>query len=390
MAGVNLLLVALAAFGHAAFWVGVVNRWHATGVRRWIIKSVSLFFYAALAAPAVWLAWQVFRDRWPVLDPPSAWRLNPTTAYIGLCAAYGTMRLVKWIGWRWQSLGRPAAVDSHDHQVVDLADRLGSPPALGPRTRLLGLVPGNQLWRLHVVESSLVLPRLPDRLQGLSIVHWSDLHLSGRIDRGYYREVVRLTSQWPVDLIALTGDVCDSACHIDWIVELFADVRARLGKYVVLGNHDLRTRDVRRLRAALVEAGFIDLGGRSVVLDEHELVLAGDERPWFSGEPDLPPESAVPPEALRILLAHTPDQLPWARKRQFDLMLAGHTHGGQIRFPLIGPVICPSWHGTKYSCGFFDEPPTLLHVSRGTASYFPLRWRCPPEITRLVLHAPDA
>ena len=68
-------------------------------------------------------------------------------------------------------------------------------------------------------------------------------------------------------------------------------------------------------------------------------------------------------------------------------MLAGHTHGGQIRFPLIGPVVCPSWHGTRYSSGFFDERPTLLHTSRGTGSLMPLRWNCPPEITKLVLRS---
>src|SRR5262249_5702051 len=90
---------------------------------------------------------------------------------------------------------------------------------------------------------------------------------------------------------------------------------------------------------------------------------------------------------LKILLAHTPDQITWARRLGFDLMLAGHTHGGQIRFPLIGPVVCPSWHGTRYSAGFYDEPPTLLHTSRGTASLMPLRWNCRPEITKLTLRS---
>lgn len=385
MVGVTLGLVALAALGHAAFWVGVVNRWHATGLPRPVVKSVTLLFYAALLAPAPWFAWQVARVGWPLLADPPDWRLTPTTAYLAFCAAYGAVHLVKWIRWRWRSLRHPDAVESHRHHVVNMAQRLGSPPAVGPRTRLFCLVPGNQLWQLHVVESSIVIPELPPRLEGLSVGHWSDLHLSGRIDRGYFREVARLTNQWPLDLLALTGDVCDAACCIDWIPELFADVESRLGKYFILGNHDLRTRDVRRLRAALREAGFTDLGGRAVTLDEHGIVIAGDERPWFSAEPELPPDTTTPKQTLRILLAHTPDRLRWARRRQFHLMLAGHTHGGQIRFPLIGPVICPSWHGTKYAGGFYHEPPTLLHVSRGTASLFPLRIGCPPEITRLVL-----
>jgi len=243
---------------------------------------------------------------------------------------------------------------------------------------------------LHVSEVSVDLPRLPRRLDGLSICHWSDLHFSGRIDRSYFEEVVRLTNALDVDLIALTGDVCDVAHTIDWIPATLGPARSRLGKFFIMGNHDLRTRDVERLRGAMREAGFTDLGGLSQTIEDGAILLAGNERPWFKALPDLSAEPGMSRgDVLRILLAHTPDQLPWAREHGFDLMLAGHTHGGQIRFPLIGPVICPSWHGTKYSGGFFHQPPTLMHVSRGTASLFPLRLNCPPEITKLVLRAPS-
>jgi predicted MPP superfamily phosphohydrolase len=88
---------------------------------------------------------------------------------------------------------------------------------------------------------------------------------------------------------------------------------------------------------------------------------------------------------LRILLSHSPDQLEWARRHDFDLVLAGHTHGGQIRFPLIGPIIAPSRFGGRYACGVFCEPPTLMHVSRGVSSMFPVRLRCPPELAKLTL-----
>ncbi len=246
-------------------------------------------------------------------------------------------------------------------------------------------MPGNQVCQLQVSEATIELPSLPDELAGLSIVHWSDLHLSGRFDHGYYREIVRTTNQWPVDILALTGDVCDKAACIDAIPELFGPVQARLGKFFILGNHDLRTGDVPRLRAALRQAGFTDLGGRAMIVEGVPLLLAGDERPWFPGEALLPAAPRDGRAPVRILLAHTPDRFAWARSRQFDLMLAGHTHGGQIRFPLIGPVVCPSWHGTKYAAGFFYQAPTLMHVSRGTASLFPLRIGCPPEMTRLVL-----
>jgi hypothetical protein len=104
--------------------------------------------------------------------------------------------------------------------------------------------------------------------------------------------------------------------------------------------------------------------------------------------------SAVPPalaggRPFRIAVAHSPDQFGWARYYDFDLMLAGHTHGGQIRFPLIGPVFSPSHHGVRYAAGTFYQPPTLMHVSRGLSGTRPLRFNCPPELARLNLR-PDA
>ncbi|MBC7856123.1 MAG: hypothetical protein IAF94_22055 [Pirellulaceae bacterium] len=86
-----------------------------------------------------------------------------------------------------------------------------------------------------------------------------------------------------------------------------------------------------------------------------------------------------------MLLSHSPDQLPWARANNFDLMLAGHTHGGQIRLPLIGALISPSKFGFRYAGGLYFEEPTLLHVSRGLCGDHPIRLNCPPELPLLKL-----
>jgi predicted MPP superfamily phosphohydrolase len=93
---------------------------------------------------------------------------------------------------------------------------------------------------------------------------------------------------------------------------------------------------------------------------------------------------------FRILLSHSPDQFGWAQRWDFDLMLAGHTHGGQFRLPWIGPFLTPCWHGVKYSCGTFVEGPTVMHVSRGISSELPFRLNCPPEINKIVLRAAGA
>jgi predicted MPP superfamily phosphohydrolase len=88
-------------------------------------------------------------------------------------------------------------------------------------------------------------------------------------------------------------------------------------------------------------------------------------------------------------LSHTPDNFAWACRHNVDLMLSGHNHGGQIKLPLFGPVYSPSRFGCRYADGVFWKSPTLMHVSRGLAGKHPLRWRCRPEVTRIVLRAPD-
>jgi predicted MPP superfamily phosphohydrolase len=380
----TLAFIALALVGHAAIWVGLVNRWHSTGFRRAVVKTVTLAFYAGLLAIPLAVAFQWTRDSSGSLLQ-AIWQPNWATAYAVAAAAYGLVHLPRWAGERMGSRRLAPQVSLLSNEMIDLARKLGRSPGRGARTALLSRVPGNQLWHMHVSRFAIHVPDLPPTLEGLSVCHWSDLHLSGRIEREYFEQVVRLTNETRPDVIALTGDVCDKASLIDWIPELFGPAEARIGKYFILGNHDLRTRDLERLRGALGEAGFVYVGAARLRVDS-DLEIAGDERPWIrETPPERDDENKAGGKPLRLLLAHTPDRIGWARSQGFDLMLAGHTHGGQIRFPLVGPVICPSWHGTKYAAGFFYSDPTLMHVSRGTASLFPLRLNCPPEITTLVL-----
>ena len=92
-------------------------------------------------------------------------------------------------------------------------------------------------------------------------------------------------------------------------------------------------------------------------------------------------------QAFRLLVSHSPDNLRRARGAAIDLMLSGHTHGGQVQLPGIGPVFAPSRFGVQYASGTFWEPPTLLHVSRGLGGRHPLRIRCRPEVTCITLRA---
>jgi len=389
----TLAVAALALVGHGALWVGLGNRLHSTGLPRPLVKGLTLLVDLVLMGLPILALLLMLRIGRPN-DPTGQRSLAPLeTAMLGyslLCAVVGAYQIVRWGLLRSQAARLPAGVKLAHNSVLDIARLVGKPPAGDLRTRLMARLPGNQLWQLHVNAYDLHLPRLPRVLDGLSIFHWSDLHFCGRIDRTYFEEMVRRTNQDEVDLIVLSGDICDREDCIGW-VETLAPARARLGKYYVLGNHDLRTGAVGRLRDAMRAAGFVDLGNRSHLVAEQPLAMTGNEIPWIrpaGGEIEMPPASAR--AFFKILVSHSPDQYPWARRQEFDLVLAGHTHGGQIRFPVIGPVVCPSWYGTRYAAGFFQHDPTLMYVSRGSASLLPLRWNCPPEITRLVLRCASA
>jgi predicted MPP superfamily phosphohydrolase len=199
---------------------------------------------------------------------------------------------------------------------------------------------------------------------------------------------VRLANEWSPDLVALTGDLVDDTRYIEWIPDTLGQLRGKHGCYFVLGNHDKRVDEVK-LRETLVTSGLVDLGSRTrrIAVGGRQMLLAGNERPWFGTAPTLSPcpEIERTERPLRIALAHSPDQFAWARKNDVDLLLAGHTHGGQIQVPGVGPLWAPSHRGVKYASGTFHKNPTTMHVSRGLSGLTPLRINCPPELTLLVL-----
>ncbi|HTN74835.1 MAG TPA: metallophosphoesterase, partial [Pirellulaceae bacterium] len=230
---------------------------------------------------------------------------------------------------------------------------------------------------------------LPSGLNGLAIVQLSDLHYTGQLTRDYYNYVIDRANELEGDLIVITGDIVDKVPCIDWISDTLGRLQAPHGVYFILGNHDKRVPDVELLRRTLMQAGLKDVGGRAMTLEINgvEVHLAGNELPWLPlrAAPEVFQPHDRDHEVFRLLLSHTPDQYAWARERGYDLMLAGHCHGGQVRIPGIGPIVSPSRFGIRYASGLFYEAPTLLHVSRGISGTHPLRLWCQPELVKLVL-----
>jgi len=381
-------ILVIALLGHGAVWVGLINRLHALLLPRRLLKSSDVPNLILLVGIPLWITW------FCVLDPLTPLRLGRVArtnwwlaAYLVLCLLAAVVVLVSWL--QRQIRTHSGTLLSNHSTLVDTLDYLDRKPIGSLFAGCLASVPGQQMFTLQINSKTLYLERLEDALSGLSIAHLSDLHFSGRITRRFFEVVVDRANDLDADIVAVTGDIIDKSRCLDWFPETLGRLRSRHGVYFVLGNHDKRIPDTRDLRKRLSDLGLIDLGGRhrTLTVRGRRILLAGNELPWFGPPPDSPPRNRADTEdsPFRLLLAHTPDQIGWARRHGFDLMLAGHTHGGQIRLPIIGPIFAPSLHGIRYSDGVFFEPPTVLHVSRGVSGLNPIRWNCPPELPRLIL-----
>ncbi len=384
-----VFLLPLVLLGHIAFCVLVFNRLHALRLSCKIIRKIEkVIFLCVVVVPAAYLWGFGFNIEWLCrLGSHPTW-LMPTLAYVVICLLALLFVTTMWMSRRINNHPPDQLLANHT-RVFDVAEQIGRLPVGHGGSAFLGKIPGNQTFQLAVNEKVLCLPRLSPRLEGLSIAHISDLHYTGRITKDFFQAVVDHVNALDADVIAITGDIIDKEACLPWIDETLGRLTCRQGKFFVLGNHDKRIKDVDGLRVRLQDCGIVDLGGRWMFqeLMGERVLLAGNELPWFGTRGQLRRgcPSEIPDDTFRILLAHTPDQIPWARSMSFDLMLAGHTHGGQVRFPVIGPVASPSKHGVKYAGGLFYEPPTLMHVSRGISALHPIRINCLPELTKLVL-----
>lgn len=378
-------LLSFLLFGHIALWIALFNRTHALCIpRRWIRVSELTQILTAVGL-CIYIAWrfqQVAAEGMSLINLVE--QLGWIAIYAVPCYGFAIWTIASWGHLRWY-VQRPIQLLSNDTEMIDVAKQLGSLPMRGWSTRLWACLPMNQMFDLCVNVKTVRIPRLPAELDGLTITHLSDLHYTGKVTRPFFDYVIDRAQMLNSDLIAITGDIMDVEECYQWLQPTLGRLRARHGILYVLGNHDKRLRDVLRLRRELQQLGLVDVAcaPHFARIGTESILFSGNELPWFGPVTEPPPREKE--MSLRILLSHSPDQLPWAKKYDFDLMLAGHTHGGHIRIPLIGPVVCPSRYGVKFAAGTFFEAPTILHVSRGISGVDPLRFNCPPELTQLVL-----
>lgn len=249
--------------------------------------------------------------------------------------------------------------------------------------------------RLVVRQEAIQIDNWPKELSGLRVALISDIHTGGAfIDDKKLQTIVELTNQQNPDLIVLLGDYMSPNSWHSRRVEpevtaaLMKNLHAPLGVYAVLGNHDWWYNGGKVRRAFEAE-------GIPVLENEVAEIKWRDKSIWLVGLADswTRPQhinetiAKVPEGATMIALTHNPDVFPHL-PQSVPLLLAAHTHGGQVSFPLIGTPIVPSRYGRKYTAGHVYENGHHMFVTTGIGtSIIPVRFRVTPEIVILTIRS---
>jgi len=249
--------------------------------------------------------------------------------------------------------------------------------------------------RPRVVRRELFLPRWQERMNGFTIAVLSDFHYDSYFSVHPLHAAIPIVNSLRPDLIALTGDFVTvpqvgdprrGAFAAEPCASLLSQMTAPHGLWAIMGNHDDGT-DPRHVTGVLQSENIQVLANQSKAI-EHD-----GARFWLAGVNDVLSGAADLPKTLRpvpsgeavVLLAHEPDFADQVSRFPIDLQLSGHSHGGQIRIPLLPPLYLPEL-AKKYIRGEYRVGPLTLYTNAGLGTLMiPMRLNCPPEITLLTL-----
>ncbi|MEM9087597.1 MAG: metallophosphoesterase [Cyanobacteria bacterium P01_F01_bin.53] len=265
---------------------------------------------------------------------------------------------------------------------------------------------------LAVDQHRIPIQNLPDRLAGTVIAQLSDFHFDGiRLSNGLLDQTLEHISAINPDLIALTGDfVTNDPTPIHELASHIQQLPSRYGTIAVLGNHDIQEKGARPIvTQALEQAGVQVLWNEIATPMGTDFPVVGFADYW-SREFDPTVLNQLDPGVPRLVLSHNPDTAAELANWRVDLQLSGHTHGGQVYFPGLGPapVVWKSFRQRvpriirnsipflsdkcfhtvrhwEWGQGLHKVNNNWLYVNRGLGTYFPGRFLCPPELTVLTL-----
>lgn len=286
----------------------------------------------------------------------------------------------------WMKAVRPAAFDPGKRRMLALS----LPAAVAP---LGGAGFGIAMARygLSVAEQDIVIPGLPRDLDGLRIVQLSDIHYGPFFGSAELRRAVDMANETRAHIAVLTGDLITRAGDdLAGCLELLKRLRADAGVYGCHGNHEKYARVAEAASRIALRHGITILQSSRAVLQfgSARLNLAGVDY-YGTGTRTLPFFAPlVDHSAWNILLQHNPAHFPDAARAGFDLMLAGHTHGGQVNLPVLRENINVTRAFTQYVRGAYELGASRLYVSCGLGTVgVPVRLGAPPEVSLIRLCA---
>lgn len=248
----------------------------------------------------------------------------------------------------------------------------------------------------QIVRREIPLLRWPEHLDGFTIALLSDFHYDAYFSLHPLKSAIGMVNELKPDLIVLTGDFVSLplfreadkrvAANAEPCGELLRQMRAPHGLWAVLGNHDSFS-DPDMVTDALRSKGI------QVLLNQSAPIERNGARFWLTGVNDVmggdadldAALSGIPKDESTILLAHEPDYADYVMRHPVDLQLSGHSHGGQVRVPLL-PVFYLPELARKYVKGLFHIGPLTLYTNIGLGTVgVPIRLNCPPEITLITV-----
>ena len=243
----------------------------------------------------------------------------------------------------------------------------------------------------HVREVDVPIAGLPDDLDGLRLLHLSDIHLSPFLSEKQLARVIDASNGFHPHLAAVTGDLISSRGDpIDACIRQLARLKSDAGLVACMGNHEhfAQVEDYTAAAAARVGIPFLRSQARQLRFGNATLNVAGvDYQPLYQKSTNLRgAERLMVPGATNLLLSHNPDVFPVAVRQGYNLMLAGHTHGGQVSVEILNEAINPARFFTHYVYGLYRLGSTAGYVTRGIGTIgIPVRIGAPPEISLLRL-----
>jgi predicted MPP superfamily phosphohydrolase len=251
---------------------------------------------------------------------------------------------------------------------------------------------------LEVNRIALAVRGLPLAFHGVKVAHLTDFHCGAHIPVGYLEDAIERTLAEKPDVIALTGDFIDRGpLHVGKAAKLLRPLKAPLGVFAVLGNHDFAVHTVRGRRRhpelhrtitdALGAEGVSVLRNKSVRLERAGagLLVAGVDDLW-SGESDATAAlGGQCPDTPRVVLAHNPQSVETFGELRADLTLSGHTHGGQIDWPGLGRILLGR-KARRWAAGLYPHNGGHVYVNKGVGFGWRFRFGVRPEVAVFTLN----